>query len=61
MYLCLEAGVKVDQEGVAFCVGRSEDPLLRHETVYLIPTDDVRLLQYLQHQKSLIVTAVTAD
>ena len=44
-YLSLEAGEKVDEEGVSHGVGHLEDPLLRQQRLYLVPGDDVPLLK----------------
>ena len=44
-HLGLEAGEKVDEEGVAVGVGHLEDPLLCQERLHLISRDDVGLLQ----------------
>ena len=45
--LGLEAGEKVNEEGVPHRVGNLEDPLLSKEGLHLVPSDDVALLERL--------------
>jgi hypothetical protein len=44
--LCLETGVKVQQEGVAFLVGNQEDALLRLGALHFVILDNEFLLQH---------------
>ena len=44
-YLSLEAGEKVDEEGVPHGVGHLKDPLLGQQRLDLVPGNDVPLLE----------------
>jgi hypothetical protein len=45
--LCLEAGEKVDKEGVSLGVGHLEDAFFGQQRLNLVARDDVALLQRL--------------
>ncbi len=49
----LETGDQVDEEGMSRVGDRLEDALLRHETVGLVPVEDLRLFQSFQGEVAL--------